>query len=124
MNISIQKNNSIVHTHPSPNSSAVKLDSLSQATISNFSMSGKKWIQKIVGSILYYTHAVDMTVLMALSNIAMLQAHPTENTRTRCVQLLDYLTTHADAKIRFYASDMIVNIHLDASYLSESKALS
>jgi hypothetical protein len=65
-----------------------------------------------------------MTVLMALSNIAMLQAHPTENTRTRCVQLLDYLTTHADAKIRFYASDMIVNIHLDASYLSESKALS
>jgi hypothetical protein len=98
MNISIQKNNSIVHTHPSPNSSAVKLDSLSQATISNFSMSGKKWIQKIVGSILYYTHAVDMTVLMALSTIAMLQRHPTKNTRTCCVQLLDYLATHADAK--------------------------
>jgi hypothetical protein len=42
----------------------------------------------------------------------------------RCVQLLDYLVTHAGAKIRFYASDMIMNIHSDASYLSESKAQS
>jgi hypothetical protein len=31
---------------------------------------------------------------------------------------------HADAKIRFYALDMIMNIHSDASYLSESKARS
>jgi hypothetical protein len=31
---------------------------------------------------------------------------------------------HADAKIRFYASDMIMNIHSDMSYLSESKARS
>jgi hypothetical protein len=40
--------------------------------------SGKKRIQKIVGSILYYAQAVNMTVLMALSNIAMSQAAPTE----------------------------------------------
>ena len=37
-------------------------------------------------------------------------------------QLLDYLTTHPDATIRFRASDMILNVHLDASYLSETKA--
>jgi hypothetical protein len=42
----------------------------------------------------------------------------------RCVQLLDYLATNADAKIRYYASGMIMNIHSDASYLSESKAQS
>ncbi len=85
---------------------------------------GTKCIQKIVGSILYYAQAVDMTVLLALSTIAMLQAKPTENTMGRCIQLLDYLATHANAKIRFYASDMVMNIHSDTSYLSESKARS
>ncbi len=85
---------------------------------------GEKCIEKIVGSILYYACAVDMTVLMALSTIAMSQAKPTENTMKRYIQLLNYLATHADAKIRFYASNMIMNIHSDASYLSESKAQS
>jgi hypothetical protein len=65
-----------------------------------------------------------MTLLMALSTIAKSQAKPTENTMARCIQLLDYLVTHADTKIRFYASDMIMNIHSDASYLSGSKARS
>ncbi len=82
----------------------------------------KKCVQNIVGSILYYARAVNMTVLMALSTFAMSQAKPTKNTMGRCVQLLDYLATNADAKIHFYASGMIMNIHLDASYLSESKA--
>jgi hypothetical protein len=60
-----------------------------------------------------------MTVLMALSTLAMSQAKPAENTMTRCIQLLDYLATHADATIWFYKSDMVMNIHSDASYLSE-----
>jgi hypothetical protein len=38
------------------------------------------------------------------------------------MQLLDYLANHADTKNIFHASDMIMNIHLDASYLSEAKA--
>ena len=67
---------------------------------------------------------VNMTVLMALSTIAMLQAHPAKHMMAHCVQMLDYLATHADAKIIFYASDMIMNIHSDVSYLSESKARS
>jgi hypothetical protein len=37
-------------------------------------------------------------------------------------QLLDYLATHPDTTIRFRASDMILNVHSDASYLSETKA--
>ncbi len=41
----------------------------------------------------------------------------------RCTQLLDYLAGHADAKVRFHASDMIMNLHLDASYLSEANFL-
>ena len=36
----------------------------------------------------------------------------------------DYLSSNPDAKIRFHASNMIMNIHSDASYLSEPNARS
>ena len=85
---------------------------------------GVKRIQKIVGSILYYTRAADMTVLMALSSIAMEQTKATERTVARCTQLLGYLAGQADAKVGYHTSDMIMNIHSDASYLSEEKARS
>ncbi len=39
---------------------------------------GFKQVQQIVGSILYYARAVDMTVLMALSSIAVEQTKATE----------------------------------------------
>jgi len=85
---------------------------------------GIKRVQQIVGSILYYARAVDMTVLMALSSIAVEQTRATEKTMGRCIQLLDYLARNSEAKVRYHASDMIMNIHSDASYLSETKARS
>jgi hypothetical protein len=81
-------------------------------------------IQKITGSVLYYSRAVDPTVLVALNDIATEQTAVTEKTKTAAGQLLDYLATHPDAKIRFQASDMILRIHSDASYLSFSKSRS
>ncbi len=42
----------------------------------------------------------------------------------QCIQLLDYLSSNSNAKVQFHASDMILNIHLDALYLSEAKARS
>ena len=39
----------------------------------------------------------------------------------RVHQLLDYMETHPKVVIRYYASDMILNIHSDASYLSAGK---
>jgi hypothetical protein len=85
---------------------------------------GIKRVQKIVGSILYYARAVDMTVLMALSAIAVEQTTATTKTMGKCIQLLDYLASNSEAKVRFYASNMIMNIHLDASYLLETGARS
>eukprot|EP00957_Ditylum_brightwellii_P181863 13854655-Ditylum_brightwellii.AAC.1 len=41
-----------------------------------------------------------------------------------CHQLLDYVATHPNAAVRFVASDMILAVHSDMSYLSESKARS
>jgi hypothetical protein len=57
---------------------------------------------------------------MALSTIASEQTHGTKNTKQKNKQLLVYLAMHLDATVRFYALDMILNIHSDASYLSET----
>ncbi len=59
-----------------------------------------------------------MTVLMALSSIAMEQTKATDRTLERCMQLMDYLASNNPAKVRFHTLDMIMNIHFDASYLS------
>ena len=59
---------------------------------------------------------------MALSEISSQQSAPTENTMKRVTQLLDYMWTHPDAIIRYHASEMILNVHSDASYLSAPKA--
>jgi hypothetical protein len=61
-------------------------------------------------------------VIIPLSDIATEQTTATEKTKTAAGQLLDYLATHPDAKYRFRASDMILHIHSEASYLSVSKA--
>jgi hypothetical protein len=82
---------------------------------------GLKQVQKNVGSILYYERAVDRTVLMALSAIAVEQTKVMAKTMGRCIQLLDFLVSNLEVKVRYYASDMIMNIHSDASYLSETK---
>jgi hypothetical protein len=79
-------------------------------------------IQKVIGSVLYYARAVGPTVLMPLNDIATEQTKATEKTQATTNQLLDYLATHPDATIRYHASDMILHIHSDASYLSVSKA--
>jgi hypothetical protein len=81
-------------------------------------------IEKVTGSVLYYARAVDPTVLMPLNDIAMEQTKATEKTQAATNQLLDYLATHPDAAIRYHASDMILHIHSDASYLSVSNARS
>jgi hypothetical protein len=81
-------------------------------------------IQKITGSVLYYARAVDPTVLMPLNDIVTEQTKATGKTQAATNQLLDYLATHTDATIRYHASDMILQIHSDASYLSVSNARS
>eukprot|EP00804_Cyclotella_cryptica_P017050 CCRYP_003285-RA/>CCRYP_003285-RA protein AED:0.19 eAED:0.21 QI:0/0/0/1/1/1/2/0/900 len=83
-----------------------------------------KCIQQNVGALLYYVRGVDNTILLSLSAIASEQAHPTQLTHKCYQQLLDYCASHPDAVIRFTASDMVLNIHSDASYLSESNVCS
>ena len=78
-------------------------------------------VQQITGTLLYYAKAVDSTLLVALRTIAAQQVKGMEATAEAIVQLLDYYVTHPDATIRYRASDMIIKIHSNASYLSEAK---
>jgi len=83
-----------------------------------------KYIQAVSGTLLYYARAVDPTILLALSSIATEQAKPTENTREKVKQLLDYCATQEDAIITYKASKMILCIHSDAGYANEKNARS
>jgi hypothetical protein len=73
---------------------------------------------------LYYARVVYPTIVMPLNDIATEQTKATEKTQAATNQLLDYLETHPDATIRYHASDMILHIHSNASYLSVSNARS
>ena len=84
----------------------------------------KTRIQQIVGSLLYYSRAVDPTMLVALNSLASQQANPTQTTVQQLNQLLDYVATHPDAIIEYTPSEMILKVHSDASYLSEPRARS
>ena len=85
---------------------------------------GKTRVQKVVGSSLFYGCTVYYTILPVLITISTSQAVPTERTNEDITQLLDYLSTHLDAVIRYYASDMVLYFHIDASYLSEPQSRS
>jgi hypothetical protein len=61
---------------------------------------------------------------MALSFIAIEQTKETTSMMEKAKQLLNYLATNPDATMRFKASNMIMNVHSDASYLSEANAQS
>jgi hypothetical protein len=80
--------------------------------------------QAIVGTLIYNARAVDPTLLVPLSTLASQLSTATTTTIKAVAHLLDYCSTHPEANIRYYASDMQLKIHSDASYLSEPKAKS
>jgi hypothetical protein len=93
-------------------------------TLSALSSQQKTFMQEVIGVFLYYAQAVDCTMLTALGSLATQQANPTKNTLARINQFLDYALSHPDAGITDQASDMVLAVHSDTSYLSETKACS
>lgn len=78
----------------------------------------------MLGTLLYYARSVDPTMLVALNELSHEQANPTETTESKLKHLLDYAATHPIATIRYYASDMVLWIDSDATYLVAPKARS
>jgi hypothetical protein len=79
-------------------------------------------LQEFIGVLIYYTRAVDPTLLVSLGTLAAAQSLGTKSTAAACTQLLGYFATHPTAVIWFIASHMILHGYSDASYLSEGKA--
>jgi hypothetical protein len=71
---------------------------------------------------MYYTRAVDPTLMTAISSLASHQATTTEDTDIKLLQLLNNCATHPNAKLHYHAGDMILNIHRDTGYLNEPEA--
>jgi hypothetical protein len=61
---------------------------------------------------------------MPLNDIVTEKTKATAKTQAATNQMSDYLATHPDATIRYHASDMVLHIHSDASYLLVSNARS
>jgi hypothetical protein len=83
-----------------------------------------KKLQQLTGKLLYYARAVDPTLSMPINVLASEQSNTTEVTADKVIKLLNYCNTHPETKIHYHASDMILHIQSDASYLSESEAKS
>ena len=83
-----------------------------------------KFIQKVVGVFLYYFIVIDNKVLFALSDIGFEQSRATSKTMDEVQQLLEYLASNTNAKIRYHASGMILFVHSDLHiYRSQKQGL-
>jgi hypothetical protein len=81
-------------------------------------------LQQLGGSLLYYARVLDPPLIMPVNVLASEQTKATAATADKIIKLLNYCTTHPEATLRYHASDIILNIHSDASYLSEREAKS
>ena len=79
-----------------------------------------KRIQQIIGVFLYYTRAVDESMLCALNKLASRQANPTEELEKDVNRFLQYAATYPNGRLTFWPSDLKLFVHSDASYCSES----
>ena len=85
---------------------------------------GNTKIRQVVEKILFYARAIDNNLLMGLNSIASQQENATDRTAALVTHMLNYCATFPDAVLTFNASDMILHIQSDASFLSETKAKS
>lgn len=63
-------------------------------------------------------------MLTALSDLGTQQASATTNTSARFKHFLNYCATYPNSALRYIASDMILCVHSDTSYLTAPKARS
>ena len=77
----------------------------------------KQWI-------IFNGRAVHPTLLTTLSELSSAQTTATEATKRACHQFLDYCATHPTSTIRYHASNMVLKLHSDSSYLNAIGACS
>ena len=83
-----------------------------------------KHVQLVTGTFLYYSCAINPTMIVALNDIAVVQSKPTQKTLQKCDRLINYAATYPNAKLRFFAGDMILHVDSDAANLVQDNACS
>jgi hypothetical protein len=73
---------------------------------------------------MYYGRCVDSRLLTATCALACELVHATLDTLTRLDRLLGYASAHRNGHRLYHASDMILEIFSDASYLYRPRARS
>jgi hypothetical protein len=84
----------------------------------------KRFIQQVCGKFLFLGRAVDSILLCPISAIASQSSKPTEDTMQQMLQVLDYQATQEDAVLSYHASNLVLAVHSNTSYLSKPKACS
>ena len=82
------------------------------------------YVQGVWWLFLYYDIAVDQTMLVAPNTIATSHAHATTTTMGGIVWLLNYTETLPNATLHYHASNMILHVASNASYLYKECARS
>jgi hypothetical protein len=83
-----------------------------------------KHVQEVLGMLLFYARTIDSTMLPTIGTLASQQAHGTKATLEALTQLFNYCAMNPHTKAHFIASDMILHVHSNASFLSAPKAWS
>ena len=73
-------------------------------------------VQQVFGSFLYYSRAVNPTMIFSLNTIAYQQLKSTQETAKKVVQLLKYAATHPGEITRYYSRVMTLHIHSNALF--------
>ena len=77
------------------------------------SIANKIIVQEVTGTFMYYSRAVNPTMLTALGSITAQQEKPMEHTMQKVKQFLEYAATHPDTIITYHASDIVLVGHSD-----------
>lgn len=83
-----------------------------------------KFLQRVVGKLLFYTRMVDPTIELAVNRLGSIQAKATTRVNKDVQRLLQYVAHHPDPCLVYRPSTMQLVIHSDGSHLSESKSRS
>jgi hypothetical protein len=79
-------------------------------------------LMSIIGTFLWYCRVLDYTGLVALGRLGKKVAHPTKKSLDWAHDLLRYFASFSIASVTYFASDMLLRAHTDASNLSERNA--
>jgi hypothetical protein len=99
-----------------------QLESIDLSAAANPSQ--KKFLQVIIGKLLYYTLAVDPTIQVATTQLASRQSKATLTTMHAADRLIQYVLANPNATITYRKSNMILVAHSDASHDSEPSSKS